>query len=70
LIGFDVAPSHANFLWVGTSRPAQEVYLALVERGILVRSFHKAGGRLANRLRITIGAPDENDALIEALAAL
>ncbi|MGA2450528.1 MAG: histidinol-phosphate transaminase [Polyangiaceae bacterium] len=68
--GFDVSPSRANFLWVGTPRPAKDVYEELTARGILVRSFHKAGGRLANHLRITIGAPDENDRLVEALATL
>jgi histidinol-phosphate aminotransferase len=65
--GFDVAQSDANFLWIGTPRPAGEVYERLIERGVLVRSFHAAGGRLANRLRITIGSREENDALLEAL---
>jgi len=70
LSGFDVSPSQANFLWVGTPRPAKDVYEALIERKILVRSFHKAGGRMADHLRITLGVPDENDRLIEALTAL
>jgi histidinol-phosphate aminotransferase len=68
--GFDVTPSDANFLWVGTPRPAAQVHEALLARGVLVRSFHAAGGRLANRLRITVGTPAENDALLEALAAV
>jgi histidinol-phosphate aminotransferase len=68
LPGLDVPESGANFLWVGTPRPASEVYDALVARGILVRSFHLAGGRMQNRLRITVGAPGENDRLVEALA--
>lgn len=69
LSGFEVTPSQANFLWVGTPRPAAEVYEALLARGVLVRSFHAAGGRLAHRLRVTIGTPAENDALLEALGA-
>jgi histidinol-phosphate aminotransferase len=68
--GFDVTPSDANFLWVATPRPAAEVHGALLERGILVRSFHAAGGRLAARLRVTIGTPAENDALLGALAGV
>ncbi len=68
--GFDVVPSDANFLWVGTPKPAAEIYEGLVARGVLVRSFHAAGGRLANRLRITIGSHPENDALLEALEPL
>ncbi len=67
LSGVHVAPSHANFLWVATPRPAGQVFDSLVSRGVLVRSFHAAGGRLANRLRVTIGASSDNDRFIDAL---
>lgn len=67
--GLDVAPSHANFVWVETKRPAGEVFDALAARGVLVRSFHAAGGRLARRLRITIGLREENDRLLDEIAA-
>jgi histidinol-phosphate aminotransferase len=67
-MGLDVAPSHANFLWVGTRRSGKDVFEALAGRGVLVRSFHAAGGRLRDRLRITIGLPAENDRLIEEIA--
>ncbi len=67
MAGVDVVPSSANFVWMGTPRPAADVHAALLARGILVRSFHGVGGRMANRLRVTIGAPAENDALLEAL---
>jgi histidinol-phosphate aminotransferase len=68
LPGVDVPPSHANFIWLGTPRPAAQVYDALLARGILVKSFHASGGRLANRLRVTIGAPADNDLFLEAFA--
>jgi histidinol-phosphate aminotransferase len=67
--GFAPSPSDANFVWVRTERPAATVIDALVARGILVRGFHAAGGRLANQLRITIGSPAQNDRLLEALRA-
>ena len=67
--GFTVTPSEANFLWVKTSKPAVEISGALASAGILVRSFHAIGGRLAHQLRITIGSPQENDRLLEALRA-
>lgn len=67
LPGVEVSPTDANFLWLGTPRPAGVIHAALVERGVLVRSFHGAGGRLANRLRVTIGAQDENDSFLGAL---
>ncbi|MDI1434149.1 histidinol-phosphate transaminase [Polyangium sorediatum] len=67
-IGFGVSPSDANFLWVETNRPAKDVFEGLAASKILVRSFHARGGRLANRLRITIGTREENDRLLEAIA--
>lgn len=68
--GVDVAPSNANFLWIGTPVSAAAVHDALISRGVLVRSFHSAGGRLANRLRVTTGTPAENDRFLSALAAV
>jgi histidinol-phosphate aminotransferase len=68
LSGYEVAPSEANFLWVKTQQPAAEVHAQLAAGGVLVRSFHATGGRLAHRLRVTIGRPSDNDRLIEGLA--
>ena len=65
-----VTPSQANFLWLRTEKPAGELYEALKQRSILVRSFHARGGRLGHQLRVTIGTPDENDALCAALTEL
>jgi histidinol-phosphate aminotransferase len=65
-----VLPSQANFLWLQSERPAGEIFEALKQRGILVRSFHQRGGRLNHQLRVTIGTRDENQALLEGLAAL
>jgi histidinol-phosphate aminotransferase len=70
MAGLTVAPSEANFLWVRTERSAAEVAEGLLARGVLVRSFHAAGGRLANWLRATVGTPEENDVLLEALRGL
>jgi histidinol-phosphate aminotransferase len=64
--GLDVVPSAANFLWLGVPRPAADVYAQLLARGVLVRSFHAVGGRLASRLRVTIGTPAENDVFLAA----
>jgi histidinol-phosphate aminotransferase len=70
LSGFAASPSEANFLWVRTERPAADVVEGLLARGVLVRSFHPSGGRLAHRLRVTVGTPAENDALLEGLRAV
>lgn len=70
LESFVVTPSGANFLWVKTPGPASEVWESLVKQGVLVRSFHAAGGRLTSQLRITIGTDAENEALVSALRGL
>ena len=66
-LGFGVPPSDANFLWVETKRPAKDVFEGLAASKILVRSFHARGGRLANRLRITVGTREENDRLLDVI---
>jgi histidinol-phosphate aminotransferase len=43
------------------------LYAALKVRGVLVRFFDKPA--LDNKLRISVGAPKENDALLVALDA-
>lgn len=70
LPGVMVTPSQANFLWLRCEKPAAELYEALKQRSILVRSFHARGGRLAHQLRVTIGTAAENDALASALSEL
>jgi histidinol-phosphate aminotransferase len=66
---FEATSSEANFVWVKAPRSAEEVHEALLKRGVLVRSFHQAGGRMARQIRITIGTSAENDRLLEALSA-
>ncbi|NLE87340.1 MAG: histidinol-phosphate transaminase [Myxococcales bacterium] len=66
LPGIRLANSQANFLWLETERGAGELWDALRRHGILVRSFHARGGRLAHCLRVTIGTREENDAFLAA----
>ncbi len=65
--GMRVYPSSANFLLVEfLKRTSREMFLALVEKGILVRDV-SSYPMLQRCLRITIGTPDENDALLTAI---
>ena len=67
-LGYDVIPSQANFvLATAPGRAyAKPIYERLKARGILIRFFDRPG--LADKLRITIGTPEENDALLAVLA--
>lgn len=65
-LGMDVLPSAANFVFArhptwGGAQLAQ----ALRERAVLVRHFKAP--RIEHYLRITVGLPEENDALVKAL---
>lgn len=70
LPGVTVTPSAANFLWVDLGRDAGEIYHGLVARGVIVRSFYANGGRLAQKIRVTVGTPDENARFLNALSQL
>jgi histidinol-phosphate aminotransferase len=66
-LGFEVLPSAANFVLARhRQRDGAELAQALRERAVLVRHFRKPA-RIAPFLRITIGLPSENAALIVAL---
>ena len=72
-IGLLCAPSQANFLLAtvpagGRWHSAENVYRSLMARGIFVRWFDEAG--LRDKLRISIGTPEENRQLVEALRRL
>jgi len=68
-LGFQLWDSQANFLLAQPPRNnAEPIYLALKERGILVRYFKQPG--LDDKLRITVGTDEQNQLLVEALIHL
>ena len=69
LPGFAVFGSQTNFL-LARAPDAGRLYDGLKERRILVKNVHGWHPLLANCLRITVGTPQENDALLAALSAL
>ncbi|HWE27614.1 MAG TPA: aminotransferase class I/II-fold pyridoxal phosphate-dependent enzyme, partial [Polyangia bacterium] len=66
LPGLEVFPSGGNFLLV-RAQEARALHDALVERGVLVRLFD--AGLLAGCMRITVGTPEENSWLLDAIKA-
>lgn len=66
LDGLEVFPSGGNFLLV-RAKEARALHDALVERGVLVRLFD--AGLLAGCMRITVGTPEENSWLLDAIKA-
>lgn len=64
-MGFDVAPSGANFLLFGTFADRNLIWEQLVEQGVLIRQTGPDGW-----LRVSIGTPEENLAFKTALLHL
>jgi histidinol-phosphate aminotransferase len=68
-LGFEMPPSFANFLFVRhPQRDAAELAAALREQGVIVRHFKQP--RIDQYLRITVGTPEQNARLLEALTAI
>ncbi|MFJ4350825.1 histidinol-phosphate transaminase [Pseudomonas sp. NPDC089428] len=64
--GFEVLPSAANFIFARhPQHDAAQLAARLREQGVIVRHFKQE--RIAQFLRITIGTPEMNQALIDAL---
>jgi histidinol-phosphate aminotransferase len=68
-LGFEVLPSAANFIFARhPQRDAAELAAGLREQGVIVRHFQQP--RISQFLRITIGAPEQNQALLDALKGI
>ncbi|KAA0692516.1 histidinol-phosphate transaminase [Halopseudomonas laoshanensis] len=68
-LGFEVLPSAANFLFVRhAQKDAAQLAQGLREQRVIVRHFAKP--RIEQFLRITIGTPEQNAKLIDALQTL
>ena len=61
----EVFPSNANFLLVRVDAP-DALYTYLLDQGIIVRNRNRVPG-CEGCLRLTVGLPQENDALLRAL---
>jgi histidinol-phosphate aminotransferase len=69
-LGFRLWDSQANFLLAQppSRNNAEQIYIALKDRGILVRYFKQTG--LEDKLRITVGTDEQNQLLLETLSHL
>jgi len=62
-LGVRVVPSQANFLLVDVGRPARDLYDALLQHGVIVRTVPP----LPSMARVTIGTRPENERFLAAL---
>ncbi|WP_338846175.1 histidinol-phosphate transaminase [Massilia sp. W12] len=66
--GVQVFPSAANFLLVRVA-DSERVFQHMLQHKVLIKNVGKMHTLLSNCLRITIGAPEENQAMLAALKA-
>ena len=64
-LGMKPIPTSANFIFAELDRPGKPVFLALLKKGVIVRATDEMGK--PNCIRISVGTPEENGVLIEAL---
>lgn len=65
-LGFSFGDSKGNFIFAAhESCPAEKLFAALRARRIFVRYFDKP--RISNYLRVTVGTPEEMEALVDFL---
>jgi histidinol-phosphate aminotransferase len=63
--GVTTIPSSGNFITIDVGRPAMPVYEAMLRSGVIVRPI--GGYGMPNHLRSTIGLPEENERMLDAL---
>ncbi|MBP2369273.1 histidinol-phosphate transaminase [Pseudonocardia parietis] len=63
--GYDVVASDANFVLFGRFADAGRAWKGFLERGVLIRDVG-----IPERLRVTIGTPEENDAFLQVAGDL
>jgi histidinol-phosphate aminotransferase len=69
-IGFDVVPSHANFVMLALENSDAAAYLTeqLLSKGVIVRPLGAFG--LPNCVRISTGTDEDNHLLLEAMEGI
>jgi len=65
--GWEIVPSHANFVLTRTG-DGDQTFRALLQRGIIVRSMRSY--ELPEWIRVSVGTPDQNERLIAELKKL
>ncbi|MFC4599062.1 histidinol-phosphate transaminase [Cohnella hongkongensis] len=66
-LGLKTFPAYGNFIMVDVQRPGQQVFEALLRKGVIVRAGHQ---RYPTSIRITVGSREQNEKVIAALTAV
>lgn len=64
-LGLSYTPSQANFVWVDLGRDCRQVFVGLLQRGVIVRTGDIFGA--PTHIRVTTGTPEQNERFVAAL---
>jgi histidinol-phosphate aminotransferase len=64
-MGLECRPTQSNFLMFRVPVDARRVFEGLLDRGVIVRPLASYG--YPDRLRVSVGRPEENRRFIQAL---
>ncbi|APO75121.1 histidinol-phosphate aminotransferase 2 [Rhizobium etli 8C-3] len=64
-MGYRMAPSKCNFLFVDTGKNSTQLAVALLERGVIVKPWKQTG--FETFIRVSVGSIRENDHFLRAL---
>ena len=64
-LALEYVPTYGNFIMVGFSKEAKEIFSLAQKKGVILRTIYEYG--LTHHLRITIGTPEQNEKLIKVL---
>ena len=67
-LGLDYIKTEANFIMVDTKKDSQEVFKAMLQKGIIVRTGDIFG--YPTQIRVTIGDAEQNSRFIQALTEI
>jgi histidinol-phosphate aminotransferase len=59
-------PSQANFLYIETVQPSNEVAERFMQKGIIIRDCRSFRGAGEHHIRLTVGTPEQNDRFLDA----
>jgi len=65
-LGLEAFPAYGNFVMVDVKRSGQEVFEALLRKGVIVRAGHK---HYPTSIRITVGSQEQNEKVVAALTS-
>lgn len=64
-LGLEYQKTEANFVFINLKKPADDLFLQLMKKGVIIRPLTSFG--LPEAIRVSIGTPEQNEKFVAAL---